>query len=167
MLCRTAVPRFVTSAVVAEFAAILRQYGVTEVWGGAFAGGFHAGAWADQRIKFKPAERSTSENYLRFCRSSRSRGARTSFTTTRCAIRSLDWSGAHMPATARASRTPPRRAPTTMSQPPLLAPSCSLHGVRRTMKPAAGSSAPIWTMSRSRPDSDNWRSGMILQPDMA
>jgi hypothetical protein len=63
-LVRERKPRFIASAVVAEFAAILRQYKVTEVWGDAFAGGFHADAWADQRIKFKPAERSTSENYL-------------------------------------------------------------------------------------------------------
>jgi hypothetical protein len=63
-LVRERKPRFVASAVVAEFAAILRQYRITEVWGDAFAGGFHADAWADQRIKFKPAERSTSENYL-------------------------------------------------------------------------------------------------------
>ena len=63
-LVRERKPRFVASDVVAEFAAILRQYRITEVWGDAFAGGFHADAWADQKIKFKPAERSTSENYL-------------------------------------------------------------------------------------------------------
>ena len=63
-LVRERKPRFVASAVVAEFAAILRQYRVTEVWGDAFAGGFHADAWANQHIKFKPAERNTSENYL-------------------------------------------------------------------------------------------------------
>jgi hypothetical protein len=63
-LMRERKPRFVASAVVAEFAAILRRYRITEVWGDAFAGGFHADAWADQQIKFKPAERNTSENYL-------------------------------------------------------------------------------------------------------
>jgi hypothetical protein len=63
-LVRERKPRFVASAVVAEFAAILRQYRITEVWGDAFAGGFHADAWADNKIKFRPAERSTSENYL-------------------------------------------------------------------------------------------------------
>ena len=44
-LVRERKPRFIASAVVAEFAAILRQYKVTEVWGDAFAGGFHADAW--------------------------------------------------------------------------------------------------------------------------
>jgi hypothetical protein len=63
-LVRERKPRFVASAVVAEFAAILRQYRITEVWGDAFAGGFHADAWADNKIRFKPAERTTSENYL-------------------------------------------------------------------------------------------------------
>jgi hypothetical protein len=57
-------PRFIASAVVAEFAAILRQYKIAEVWGDAFAGGFHADAWAHHKIKFRPAERTTSENYL-------------------------------------------------------------------------------------------------------
>lgn len=63
-LVRERKPRFIASAVVAEFAEILRQYRVTEVWGDAFAGGFHADAWAEHRIKFQPAERRTSENYL-------------------------------------------------------------------------------------------------------
>jgi hypothetical protein len=63
-LLRERKPRFIASAVVAEFAAILRQYKITQVWGDAFAGGFHSDLWADHKIKFKPAERSTSENYL-------------------------------------------------------------------------------------------------------
>jgi hypothetical protein len=63
-LVRERKPRFVASAVVAEFAAILRQYKITQVWGDAFAGGFHSDLWADHKIEFKPAERSTSENYL-------------------------------------------------------------------------------------------------------
>jgi hypothetical protein len=63
-LVRERKPRFVASAVVAEFAAILRQYKIGEVWGDAFAGGFHADAWTEHKIKFRPAERNTSENYL-------------------------------------------------------------------------------------------------------
>jgi hypothetical protein len=63
-LVRERKPRFVSSAVVAEFAAILRQFKISEVWGDSFAGGFHADAWASHKIKFKPAERNTSENYL-------------------------------------------------------------------------------------------------------
>ncbi len=57
-------PRFVAAAVVAEFAKILRPYRITEVHGDAFGSGFHADAWASHGIKFKPAERTTSENYL-------------------------------------------------------------------------------------------------------
>jgi hypothetical protein len=63
-LVRERKPRFVASAVVAEFAAILCQYRITEVWGDNFSGGFHADAWAQHKIKFRPAERNTSENYL-------------------------------------------------------------------------------------------------------
>jgi hypothetical protein len=63
-LVRERKPRFIASAVVAEFAAILREYRISEVWGDAFAGGFHADAWVEHEIKFQPAERSTSENYL-------------------------------------------------------------------------------------------------------
>ena len=47
-----------------EYAQLLKSYGVGEVWGDAFAGGFHADLWAEHSIKFRPAECSTSENYL-------------------------------------------------------------------------------------------------------
>jgi hypothetical protein len=57
-------PRFVASLVVAEYAQLLKSYRVTEVHGDAFAGGFHADLWAEHGIKFKPAERNTSETYL-------------------------------------------------------------------------------------------------------
>jgi hypothetical protein len=63
-LVRERKPRFIASAVVAEFAEILGQYQITEVWGDAFGGGFHADAWTEHKVKFQPAERSTSENYL-------------------------------------------------------------------------------------------------------
>jgi hypothetical protein len=57
-------PRFVPAAVVAEFAAILRLFKITEVQGDGFAGGFHADEWANHQIKFVACERTTSENYL-------------------------------------------------------------------------------------------------------
>ena len=63
-LVREHKPRFVPAAVVAEFAAILRLFGITEVQGDGFAGGFHADEWASHQIKFVPCERTTSENYL-------------------------------------------------------------------------------------------------------
>jgi hypothetical protein len=57
-------PRFVPAQVVAEYAAILKLYRITEVQGDAFAGGFHADEWAHNGIKYVPCERTTSENYL-------------------------------------------------------------------------------------------------------
>src|SRR5262249_2569124 len=57
-------PRFVPAAVVAEFSDILRMYGITQVSGDRFAGGFHADEWAQHGIKFVPSETTTSENYL-------------------------------------------------------------------------------------------------------
>ena len=63
-LVRERKPRFVPSDVIAEFAAILRLYKITDVQGDGFAGGFHADEWAIHNIKFVPCERTTSENYL-------------------------------------------------------------------------------------------------------
>jgi hypothetical protein len=57
-------PRFVPAQVIAEFAAILRLFKVTEVQGDSFAGGFHADEWANHQIKFVACERTTSENFL-------------------------------------------------------------------------------------------------------
>jgi hypothetical protein len=57
-------PRFVPAAVIAELAQLLKAYGVTEVQGDRFAGGFHADEWRNHDIKFVPCERTTSENYL-------------------------------------------------------------------------------------------------------
>ena len=63
-LVREHKPRFVPAAVVAEFAAILRLYGINEIQSDAFAGGFHADEWTQHAIRFVPCERTTSENYL-------------------------------------------------------------------------------------------------------
>ena len=63
-LVREHKPRFVPAAVVAEYAAILRLFKITEVQGDGFAGGFHADEWANHQIKFVACERTTSENYL-------------------------------------------------------------------------------------------------------
>ena len=38
-------PRFVPAAVIAEWPQLLKVYGVTEVQGDRFAGGFHADEW--------------------------------------------------------------------------------------------------------------------------
>ena len=39
-------PRFVPTAVVAEFAEVLSRYGVHEVFGDRVGGGFHADEWS-------------------------------------------------------------------------------------------------------------------------
>lgn len=57
-------PRFAPHEVVREFAQLLKAYGISEVWGDKFAGGFHADEWKRNGITFKPSENSTSENYL-------------------------------------------------------------------------------------------------------
>jgi hypothetical protein len=56
-------PRFVPSAVISEFAALLRLYGISEVQGDKFAGGFHSSEWERNEISFTPCENTTSENY--------------------------------------------------------------------------------------------------------
>jgi hypothetical protein len=57
-------PRFVPAQVIAEYAALLKSYGVSEVWGDKFAGGFHADEWVRNGIVFRAAPFTTSENYL-------------------------------------------------------------------------------------------------------
>jgi hypothetical protein len=57
-------PRFVPAAAISEFSALLRQYGIWEVQGDKFAGGFHADEWRRNGIIFKPCTHTTAENYL-------------------------------------------------------------------------------------------------------
>jgi hypothetical protein len=57
-------PRFVPAQVIAEWAPLIRSYGILEVEGDKFAGGFHSSEWHSYNIAFKPCERTTSENYL-------------------------------------------------------------------------------------------------------
>jgi hypothetical protein len=63
-LVRERKPRFVPRDVVGEFAQILKLYNVREVQGDKFAGSFHADEWQRNGIRFKPCDRTTSENYL-------------------------------------------------------------------------------------------------------
>jgi hypothetical protein len=63
-LVRERKPRFVPRDVVSEFAQILKLYNVREVQGDKFAGSFHADEWQRNSIRFKPCDRTTSENYL-------------------------------------------------------------------------------------------------------
>ena len=63
-LVREHKPRFIPAAVVAEYAAILKLFGISEVQGDGFAGGFHADEWRQHGISFVACERTTSENYL-------------------------------------------------------------------------------------------------------
>ena len=64
-LLRERKPRFVPAQVVADYAATLRGYGVTEVWGDRTGGGFHSSEWARHGFAFRPLPHDTSENYLR------------------------------------------------------------------------------------------------------
>jgi hypothetical protein len=57
-------PRFVPAQVITEYAQILKSYGIGEIQGDKFAGGFHADEWKRNGIQFTPCERTTSENYL-------------------------------------------------------------------------------------------------------
>ena len=61
---RRRTPRFVPEAVVSEFAALLQSYGVTQLMGDRWGGGFHADAWRHNGITYNACERTTSENYL-------------------------------------------------------------------------------------------------------
>ena len=64
-LLRERKPRFVPADVVREFATLLKSYGISEVQGDKFAGGFHADEWTRNGIRFKPLDFSTSEAYLK------------------------------------------------------------------------------------------------------
>jgi hypothetical protein len=50
--------------VIAELAVLCKRYGISEVEGDKFGAGFHIDEWARHNIRFKPCERTTSENYL-------------------------------------------------------------------------------------------------------
>jgi hypothetical protein len=63
-LVRERKPPFVPAAVISEFTKLLRLYGIREVQGDKFAGGFHADEWRRNGIIFKPSTKTTSENYL-------------------------------------------------------------------------------------------------------
>jgi hypothetical protein len=58
-------PRFIPSEVVREMALLLKSFRISEVVGDNFARGFHEDEWRKNHIRFKPAEHTTSENYLR------------------------------------------------------------------------------------------------------
>jgi hypothetical protein len=57
-------PPFVPAQVIAEFADLLKCYGVTEVRGDNAMSGFHAGEWERHAILFRKFEETTSANYL-------------------------------------------------------------------------------------------------------
>jgi hypothetical protein len=58
------ITRFVPRDVVGEFAQLLKLYNIHEIQGDRFAGSFHADEWQRNGIRFKPCDRTTSENYL-------------------------------------------------------------------------------------------------------
>lgn len=57
-------PRFVPAAVVAEYAALLKLYGCTEVHGDQYAKGWVADEWARNGVRYIPSRRTRSEIYL-------------------------------------------------------------------------------------------------------
>ena len=57
-------PRFIPAQVIAELAALCKLYNISEVQGDKFGAGFHIDEWQRHGIRFKPCERTTSENYL-------------------------------------------------------------------------------------------------------
>ena len=61
---RESVPPFSPEFVVREFAAVLRQYGVSEVVGDRYAGEFPRELFSKQGILYRVSERSASELYL-------------------------------------------------------------------------------------------------------
>jgi hypothetical protein len=63
-LVRERKPRFVPAAVIAEWAPLLKSYGISEVRGDGFGGGFHSDEWTRNGITFTASEHTTSENYL-------------------------------------------------------------------------------------------------------
>ena len=50
--------------MIAEYADILKSYGISKVSGDKYAGSFHSSEWKTHGIEFVPCERDTSENYL-------------------------------------------------------------------------------------------------------
>jgi hypothetical protein len=63
-LLRERKPRFVPAAVVGEYSQLLRLYGLGEVQGDKFVGGFHSDEWQRNGITFKPCAKTTADNYL-------------------------------------------------------------------------------------------------------
>jgi hypothetical protein len=57
-------PRFVPAQVIAEYAQLLKAYGISEIQSDKYAIGFHEAEWRSHGIKFNACERTTSENYL-------------------------------------------------------------------------------------------------------
>jgi hypothetical protein len=52
-------PRFVPAAVVAEYAALLKSYGISKLQGDRWGGGFHADEWRRRGITYEACERNT------------------------------------------------------------------------------------------------------------
>jgi hypothetical protein len=64
-LIRERKPRFVAADVIAEYAGILRSYGVTAMMSDKFGGGMHSDEWVRNGIAWRPSLYDTSGNYLR------------------------------------------------------------------------------------------------------
>jgi hypothetical protein len=58
-------PPFIPSQVVAEFAELLKAYGVTEVWADGYAKGYHHDVWSKHPVRLRDHESDTSDCYLK------------------------------------------------------------------------------------------------------
>jgi hypothetical protein len=63
-LVRERKPRFVAADVIAEYAALLRSYGIGEIVSDNYAAGFSADEWARNGIQFRACANTTAENFL-------------------------------------------------------------------------------------------------------
>lgn len=64
-LIRERKPRFVAADVIAEYANILRSYGITSIMSDNFGGGMHSDDWERNGIAWRLSPFNTSENYKR------------------------------------------------------------------------------------------------------
>jgi len=63
-LVRERKPRFVAANVIADYANILRTFGISEVVSDNYAAGFSADEWARNGIRFRACDNTTAENFL-------------------------------------------------------------------------------------------------------
>ena len=94
-------------SAIAEFAALLKLYGVREVTGDRYSARWNASAWERHGVRYKHSELNKSDLYLNLLPLLNSRGIRLLEIRAR-SISCATWNGAYRAAVATASTT--RRA---------------------------------------------------------